>query len=329
MSLKSLIPRIYRPAAYQGRRKPESYFEGWYTKLVDAPGDQIWSFIAGVSYSDDTHAFIQVIHANSGRTWYVRFPEGEFRSSRKSFDTRLGRNRFSERGMELELDTPDLKVSGMIGFSNTHPFPSSLISPGIMGWYSYAPRMECYHGVVSMLHDLSGTIRINQTGYSFEGGKGYIEKDWGRSMPSDWIWIQSNHFENDPGASFMVSLANIPWMGGHFPGFLSYFRKDDKLYRFATYNRSRVSRIEVKDQEVLVEIQNRKLTLIVRVYRNISGVLKAPRHGNMDREIQESIVSTMLLQLKDIHGNILFEGKGKHTGLEIVGDVAGYFANNR
>ncbi|WP_243392439.1 MULTISPECIES: tocopherol cyclase family protein [unclassified Mesotoga] len=27
------------------------------------------------------------------------------------------------------------------------------------------------------------------------GGKGYIEKDWGRSLPDAWIWMQSNNFD--------------------------------------------------------------------------------------------------------------------------------------
>ena len=117
-----------------------------------------------------------------------------------------------------------------------------------MGWYSYAPRMECYHGVVSMQHNTSGSLEVNGKALSFDGGKGYIEKDWGRSMPSDWIWIQSNHFEGDPGASFMLSLARIPWMGGFFPGFLSFFRTGDRLYRFATYKSSTVEQVRVNDR---------------------------------------------------------------------------------
>ncbi len=43
----------------------------------------------------------------------------------------------------------------------------------------------------------------------------------------------------------MISLARIPWMKGYFPGFLSFFKTGDKLYRFATYNRSQVESIEL------------------------------------------------------------------------------------
>ncbi len=323
-----IIPRLYRPEVFQGKKKPSFYFEGWYIKLVDEAGKQIWSLIPGISYSSDTHSFVQVIHANSGKTWYFRFPEADFNSSRSIFKTAIGPNIFSSEGLNIDLSLPDLKLKGELSFEDTQSFPVTLASPGIMGYYSYAPRMECYHGVVSMQHRLSGKLEINGDKASFEGGKGYIEKDWGRSMPSDWIWIQSNHFENDPAASFMLSLARIPWMGGFFPGFLSFFKTGGRLYRFATYKHSAVKRLEVEEDEVRIELSNRSHTLTVLVYRKTGGILKAPRHGEMDREIKESIVSSMMLKLEDKQGKLLFKGRGAYTGLEIVGDVAKFFNNN-
>lgn len=323
------LPRIYRPEVYQGKKNPGNYFEGWYLKLVDAGGEHIWSLIPGISYSDDAHSFVQLIHANSGRTWYLRFPLHDFRSSTQVFETRIGSNVFSSAGMSVDLELPDIQLKGDLVFKDVRSFPGSLISPGIMGWYSYAPRMECYHGVVSMQHNLAGSLQIDGSEINFDGGKGYIEKDWGRSMPSDWIWIQTNHFNNDPGASFMLSLARIPWMGGFFPGFLSFFSLGGQLYRFATYRRSVVYHIDVSDEAVHIELRDAKYSLRVKVVRNLAGVLKAPRHGNMDREIQESIVSRMNLELRKKNGEILFEGIGDHAGLEIVGDVAKYFNNNR
>lgn len=328
MRFSSILPRLYRPEVYQGKKKPAGYFEGWYIKLVDSAGGQIWSFIPGISYSADPHCFVQVIHANSGKTWYFRYPEQDFYSSRRIFQTTIADNLFSSDGLHLDLSQNNLDLRGKIFFEDTRPFPSTLISPGIMGWYSYVPRMECYHGVVSMQHRLSGSLQINGSEVSFDGGKGYMEKDWGTSMPSDWIWIQSNHFNEDRDASFMLSLARIPWMRGYFPGFLSFFMAGGKIYRFATYNRSRVSLIEVKEDSVQIKLHHAAYTLSLKVYRKTGGILKAPRHGQMEREIQESIVSRLDLELRDRKGTRLFKGTGKHAGLEIVGDVAKYFNNN-
>ena len=65
--------------------------------------------------------------------------------------------------------------------------------------------------------DSSGSLEINGAEISFEGGKGYIEKDWGRSMPSDWIWIQSNHFEDRRRGIFYVIPGKDSMDGGIFP----------------------------------------------------------------------------------------------------------------
>jgi tocopherol cyclase len=328
MKTYSYLPRLFRPAVYQGKRNPSGYFEGWYFKLVSHSEGHIWGIIPGISYATDPHSFIQVIHANSGHTWYIRYALEDFRFSRREFNVRVGPNEFSYDGLHLDLHDDDLSIRGSLYIVNPVPFPSSLTAPGIMGWYSYVPFMECYHGVVSMQHRLSGVLRINGPEVSFHGGKGYIEKDWGTSMPSDWIWMQSNHFKQDDTASFMLSVARIPWLKGFFPGFLSFLLAGGKLYRFATYNHSVVRTLEVDPDQVNIFLYNRKYSLRVRVMRLDGGILKAPRHGNMDREIKESIISTMNIELKDRTGRVIFKDSGQYAGLEIVGDVQQYFPKN-
>jgi hypothetical protein len=328
MQIHSLLPRLYKPSVYQGKRDPRKYFEGWYFKIVDPGGKQIWSFIPGISYSTDPHCFVQVIHANSGNTYYQRYPLSSFSFERKEFLIRVGNSTFSSSGISLDIEMEGFSVKGDLWFDRIHPYPSSLLAPGIMGWYSYVPLMECYHGVVSMQHVLSGSLLINDRPVPYHQGKGYTEKDWGRSMPSDWIWVQSNHFDGNSGASFMISLARIPWLRSFFPGFLSFLLLDGKVYRFATYNRSSIRKLEVDDLYVDMEVVNRKYTLSCRVLRKDGGILKAPRHGSMDRDIKESIVSTLNLELRKRNGELVFKDTGRFAGLEIVGDVAQYFRNN-
>lgn len=69
----------------------------------------------------------------------------------------------------------------------------TFLNPNIMGYFNYIPNLECNHEVVSMNHSLNGEIIINGESIDFNHGKGYIEKDWGRSFPEKYIWIQSNH----------------------------------------------------------------------------------------------------------------------------------------
>lgn len=49
--------------------------------------------------------------------------------------------------------------------------------------FSFIPFMECNHDIVSVNHDLRGRISVNRNVIEFDGGKGYIEKDWGVSFP--------------------------------------------------------------------------------------------------------------------------------------------------
>lgn len=319
------LSRLYNPPVFQGRNKRKNYFEGWYFKLVDAGGDHIWSVIPGISCSEDAHSFIQVIQAQTGHTYYQRFPIESFKYELNKFKVEIGSNLFSDKHMILDIQCEELQIKGELVFEGVQAFPVRPLSPGIMGWYAFVPFMECYHGVVSMQHSLTGILKVNGSDIDFNGGRGYIEKDWGKSMPSDWIWMQSNHFDLDPKASFMLSVARIPWLNGHFPGFLSFLQLQGKVYKFATYNRSKVASLDVTDSEVQVVLRNRKLILEVEALRQDGGMLKAPRHGAMDREIQESIISTLKLVLKNRKGEVLYSDTGRYAGLEIVGDMVQYY----
>lgn len=316
---------MFHPSVYQGRKNPAGYFEGWYFKLVNREEDQVWSIIPGVSYSEDPHSFIQVIEALNGTTHYIRFPLESFAFSKDRFEVNIGKNHFSENGIKLDLKGQNIHLEGTIEFRETAPFPQKLLAPGIMGWYSFVPRMECYHGVVSMNHHLVGALQISDTHVLFTGGKGYIEKDWGTSMPSDWIWMQSNHFKENEESSFMLSIARIPWGKSYFPGFLSFFYHEGRVIRFSTYNRSKVDTISLTESEVRIGLLNRRYRLNIIAARNKAGKLKAPRHGSMDRDIYESLNAALEIELLEKNGKVLFSSRAKHAGLEIVGDVTHYF----
>jgi len=188
-----------------------------------------------------------------------------------------------------------------------------------MGWYSFVPFMECYHGLVSMNHDLEGSLTINNQLADFSEGKGYSEKDWGRSMPSAWIWMQSNHFEKTD-TSFMLSIAKIPWLGYSFTGFLCVLLLDGKIHRFATYTGAKIKQIEIGDESVSIEVRDNKYSLKIKAQHAGRGILAAPLHGAMDRRIAESVDATLEVFVRDKKGNIVFSGKGKNAGLELVGD---------
>ena len=123
------------------------------------------------------------------------------------------------------------------------------LSSGV-GLVRVVPLMECYHGVLSFDHAIRGALAVDGERIDFTGGRGYIEKDWGKAFPRGYIWMQTNHFEQ-PGASLSASVALIPWVRTAFRGFIVGFWHDGTLYRFATYTGADVERLELTDTHVI------------------------------------------------------------------------------
>jgi hypothetical protein len=319
-----MLFRLYNPEVFQGNLKKKHYFEGWYFKHVTRNPEHAISIIPGVSLAEnDSHAFIQIMDGYTGKTSYIRYPLDRFRWNKKRMLIQIGTSEFTWEHSLLNIDSEGIKLSGQIDYQNLVKYPKSFLSPGIMGWYSFVPFMECNHGIVSVIHDLSGRISFNGNIIDFDKGKGYIEKDWGTSFPEAWIWIQSNNFaEHDTSLSF--SIAKIPWMGSFFIGFICFLYLGEKFYLFSTYNRSTVSEVSYDEDSIEITVKNTKSTLKIRVIKNSFGDLRAPVSGEMTRRIKESADSEVHLQLFDNSEVPLYEGTGKSVGLEIIEKIFDY-----
>ena len=311
------------PAMFQGNKKRKKYFEGWYFKMVSADGSSILSVIPGISLSftgEEQHAFIQVIDGKTANTFYYDFPIEDFEFSKEKFVVRIGANYFSEDSLILDIQNETTSIKGEIQMSEQIYLTRNKKRVGIMGWYKFVPLMQCYHGVVSLNHNLKGTITKDGETYNFENGVGYIEKDWGKSMPSSWIWIQSNNFSAEK-TSFMLSIAHIPWLGSSFTGFLGFFLNNGIVQRFGTYTNAKLQFRSSSSETIKIIISDNKNTYHIETYRSKSGLLKAPVKGSMDRRIAESVDAKLKLTVLDKKGNIIFKGSTSIAGLEIVGNM--------
>jgi hypothetical protein len=316
---------VLDPDIYHGFGKRGPYFEGWYYKLVNPNGDQRWTIIPGVyigAKPDDSHSFIQVMNGITGKTYYFDFPFDQFISNVKDFRVSIGKNEFSANQIHLEIENDEIELSGSLTFNGLTPWPVTWQSPGIMGWYAWVPGMECYHGVVSLDHEIMGKLKINGEVCDFSGGRGYIEKDWGKAMPKAWIWSQCNHFSRQ-FVSLTVSVAVIPWGPISFDGFIVGFLLDGVLHRFATYTGAKIEKLIVNESEVSLVFCDLKKKLEILARRVGGGILKAPTFTQMDRRISETLSSEIDVKLsvrQNRNWHKVFEDKGRYAGLEVVGD---------
>lgn len=312
---------VFKPELFQGSLKQNNYFEGWYFKHVSKEIDQVYSFIPGISLnSDNPHAFIQVINGLTGETKYIEYPVSEFSFSTKYFRVEVGGSVFTADSMVLNINSPYIKVDGRLSYSGSVKYPSSVYSPGIMGWYSFVPFMECKHGVVSVTHRIDGTIIVDNRQIDFSGGKGYIEKDWGKSFPESWIWFQSNNFMNSD-ACIMMSIAKIPWLGSFFTGFLGFLYYNGTFYPFSTYHKSVITALNLADEILTIGFKGKKHLLKVTAKLKNSGILLAPKSGQMSRRIKESIDSELEVVLMDLKGTEIYRDKAFRTGLEVIDGI--------
>jgi hypothetical protein len=319
MSIRNKIQSVFHPEQFQGWTRNRNYFEGWYFKVVNAKENRAFAIIPGIAIdkSGEGHAFIQVLDGKKRTAKYHKFELSSFIPSKSRFEIDIHENHFSENNLKINL--PGIK--GKLSFTGNIPWPNKWYSPGIMGPYTFLPFMECYHGIISMDHRIEGMLEHDGEKLDFNNGRGYIEKDWGQSFPSAYLWLQSNHFSQS-GISVKISVAKIPYLGYSFVGFIAGVWIDEKLIQFTTYNRSQLLKSQIGPEKVELVMQNKNYLLEILVKREAATTLASPIQGIMDGRIEESMTALPEIRLVERHsGRTILNDIGRNAGLEIAGKI--------
>ncbi|MEY8390728.1 tocopherol cyclase family protein [Lachnospiraceae bacterium 45-W7] len=256
------------------------FFYGWYLKCQS--DEQTLAVIPAIHGAKGTcTCSIQVI-TDSG-AWTVTFGKNAFKRTGKNIF--IGENQFGEKGIRLNIDTPQMCIQGRLHFGRL-----VRLKYDIMGPFALVPFMECRHSVWSMRHTVRGNMSVNGQIYSFQNAWGYWEGDRGRSFPKEYLWTQC--FFKD--GTLMLSVADIPISGIHFTGIIGAILWRGTEYRIATYLGARL----VQNQNKSVRVIQGDLELNVRLLQASGQPLKAPAKGNMIRTIRESICCRAFYQFR-------------------------------
>lgn len=249
------------------------HFYGWYFRCQGKEGSI--AVIPAVYISAKKQSCsIQVI--TEAGSWNKVFPIRQFRISRDKGIMQIGENVFSKKGIRLNLEAGELRISGILRFGQ---FAEPKYD--IMGPFRYISGMECRHAVYSMRHSVTGELRVNGELLRFQDGKGYMEGDRGSSFPEQYAWTQ--HFLGD--GSLMIAAATVPLGRMCFTGTVGILYHKEREYRFATYLGASVQKIGNGE----LFIRQGKYSLRVRFPRQTGNVLRAPQNGKMTRKIRESV----------------------------------------
>lgn len=301
---------------FQGEKylkNQKNYFEGWYYKLSNFKYDI--AIIPGISETKNhANCFIQIITNN--KSYFVYYNIDDFEYGFNPFYIKIGNNYFTKDYLHLDVTKKQLSIKGYVELDNHIEIKKTKISPNIMGPFSYIPFMECNHAVISMKSNANGNIKLNDKKINYKDGTSYIEKDWGSSFPDSYVWCQANNFKNE-NASFMLSVASIPFLTAHFTGLICVLMVDNIEYKFTTYNLAKIIKQECTKERVDIILKKKDYVLSIKAYKSSSQKLAAPQKGKMTKEILETITAKIKVTLKK-NNKIIFSDISEHCGLELV-----------
>lgn len=251
----------------------QPFFEGWYFKHQQ--GGHTVAFIPA-HHRDESGArtaSLQIV--TEDRAEYREIPIREFRVEREPFRVWCGNSLFSLGGCRIDCPFAGRRLTGTLRYG-----PWTVPRGDIMGPFRFVPFMQCRHSVLSMTHSVDGTLTLDGQALDFRRGQGYVEGDRGMSFPSRYLWTQSLF----PGGSVMLSVADVPFCGGHFTGCVGFVWLNGREVRLATYRGLRI--VEAGPWGAVVRQGRWELTVELLEARPLD--LRAPQLGDMGRTIRES-----------------------------------------
>ena len=326
---------IWRPALYHGRGKRPPFFEGWYFKLVDAGEQHRYAVIPGVFIGREpgaSHAFVQTLDGVTGRTAYHRYPFEAFQAARDEFDIRVGPNRFRADRIELDIDRPEGRMSGELRFCGRRALAGDADLAGHHG----AVRLRALHGVLPRGAQLRSqhrgpALHRRRGATTSPAAAGTSRRTGARRSPRPGSGCRATtSSEAAVGTCLTASVAIIPWLRGAFPGFIVGLWHGGQLYRFATYTGATIERLDLADTHVTWHMtgrtgpRNTPHRLEIVAWRAEGGLLHSPERVVMLQRVLESLTARLDVRLLAVTGGqeqVIFEGTGRHAGLEIVGPI--------
>lgn len=306
-----------KPELFHGTDRSRPYFEGWYFKLSSPNDDFSLAIIPGVNIGKDQendHSFIQVLFGN--KSHYIKFPRNKFKCKKDEFKLKVSQNLFSMDKVIIDIKENDFQISAELNFTHHIHLNTNFYSPSIMGPFSYLPGMQCNHGVLSLDCKVNGAVKINGKNYNIKEYNGYIEKDWGNEFPKSWLWLQCNGQSGDSERfSLMCSIASIPIGLIKFRGLIAYVYVEGKQILFTTYNFSKVRKLVKIDKGAEVILKKSGYEIHIKAIASEDSILKAPKDGEMKREIFESITANIEVVLYQ-YGKEIYSSSYNSGGLE-------------
>lgn len=304
-----------------------SYFEGWFYRITDGSELNLAIIPGKFRSRERNYDFVQVYDDIDNNLVYF---ETEPTDCETENEVVIGDCMFRPDRFRLCFDSHEVSIEADAEFSNLTPWNSPYRHPA-MGWFSWIPRMQCNHSIISLNHKATGRIRIGKNPKDFTDGCGYLEKTWGKRFPDAWIWSQCFMFDDNIDCMFF-SLATVPMLGTSFFGLTAAVVINGQLKKWGSW-RSETARLHFDGDDVVAVARGWKEDLIVRWKDAVPACYQpanvlVPTVDGLRMGVTESLDQTLELTVKSRNtGDTICHSLGTNAAVDLV-NVETMKANN-
>jgi len=226
------------------------FFEGWYYRVTLPEINQSFAFMYAIDDPQGNTSFsggsVQVLGIDDQQIWRTLPNTQDFRADRD-------RLWLEHWGLDSGYAASDRHNQGKIndpvtGKSCSWDYEIESIETwgdrarpsATMGWLSYLPVFEPGWQILLARGWASGSINWCGENYKFDRAPTYIEKNWGRSFPQQWFWLQCNAFLEHEDLSItcaggirevLGNLTNVAMVGIHHDGeFYNFMPENSEIH---------------------------------------------------------------------------------------------------
>lgn len=270
------------------------FFIGWYNKFT-LKDNRSCVIIAGFikDKKKKPFGFIQYFDNQSKTSEYQTFPYEQCKIDYRNQIVALGSNTIS-----LEYIAVNLKgIDANFRINNAQPYTFNRLGKNILGPLHYIPFVECKHAIMTLSSDFTGSITKGlKTNNVF--GTCYQEKDWGKSFPEKYFWVHANSFDVSNN-SFQFAFAKPKWLLLKPTVYIGFLKTADGLINLNGIGSSKITFKEQSRNHLIINLKKGYYEINLTLYSGITTSLIAPQKGKMNKEINESLNSKLILNVKN------------------------------
>lgn len=188
------------------------------------------------------------------------------------------------------------------------------------GWLSFLPIFEPGWQIL-MAHGLAtGWIEWRGERYEFSRAPAYGEKNWGRSFPEKWFWINCNSFDDTVGLAITAGggKRKVLWRTEEVAMIGIHYR--DRFYEFVPWNSQVYWQIQPWG-DWRMQATNSAFKVEITGTTDLTGTMvSTPTEQGLVMCCRDTLKGRLNIELSSRQGDRIFTASSHNAGLEVGGD---------